>query len=160
MPDSVYRVIEVVGTSPDSWEGAVRNAVETAVIVSSDGVVRERDLPLAVRPAESPVTSEPGLRADRSFRQAKRAVVHAFERVYLTDLLERHHGNVTGAASRSGMLRSALQRLLRKHGGTIDLVLARRQAGQGVCAVSALYAERGIAAGVGCSRLLLSRAVR
>jgi flavin-binding protein dodecin len=30
MSDSVYRVIEVIGTSPDSWEGAVKNAVETA----------------------------------------------------------------------------------------------------------------------------------
>jgi len=30
MSDSVYRVIEVIGTSPESWEAAVRNAVETA----------------------------------------------------------------------------------------------------------------------------------
>lgn len=27
---SVYRVTEVIGTSPDSWESAARNAVETA----------------------------------------------------------------------------------------------------------------------------------
>ena len=26
----VYRVIDVIGTSPDSWEQAARNAVETA----------------------------------------------------------------------------------------------------------------------------------
>ena len=101
-----------------SWSGNVhdlRNAVETAVILAADGVVRERDLPPGLRRADGGGASEPGLRADRSFRQAKRSVVHAFERVYLTDLLERYHGNVTGAASRSGMLRSALQRLLRKH---------------------------------------------
>lgn len=30
MTDSVYKVIELVGTSPNSWEEAVRNAVETA----------------------------------------------------------------------------------------------------------------------------------
>jgi flavin-binding protein dodecin len=30
MADSVYKVIEVIGTSPNSWEDAVRNAVETA----------------------------------------------------------------------------------------------------------------------------------
>ena len=30
MPDSVYKVIELVGTSEDSWEAAARNAVETA----------------------------------------------------------------------------------------------------------------------------------
>jgi DNA-binding NtrC family response regulator len=50
------------------------------------------------------------------FRAAKRGVVDAFERSYLTDLIARHGGNVTLAAQQAGMLRSALQRLLRKHG--------------------------------------------
>ena len=30
MSDSVYKVIELVGTSPNSWEEAAKNAVETA----------------------------------------------------------------------------------------------------------------------------------
>lgn len=30
MPDSVYKIIEVIGTSPKSWEDAARNAVTTA----------------------------------------------------------------------------------------------------------------------------------
>jgi dodecin len=30
MAGSVYRVTEVIGTSPDSWADAARNAVETA----------------------------------------------------------------------------------------------------------------------------------
>jgi dodecin len=30
MSESVYRVTEVIGVSPDSWEAAARNAVETA----------------------------------------------------------------------------------------------------------------------------------
>ena len=30
MSDSVYKVIQLVGTSPTSWEEAARNAVETA----------------------------------------------------------------------------------------------------------------------------------
>ncbi|MDI6830125.1 MAG: dodecin family protein [Actinomycetota bacterium] len=30
MGDSVYKIIEVVGSSTDSWEDAARNAVETA----------------------------------------------------------------------------------------------------------------------------------
>ena len=46
---------------------------------------------------------------------AKRDVVDSFERAYLSDLLAQHHGNVTAAAHQAGMLRSALQRLLRKH---------------------------------------------
>ena len=30
MSDSVYKVVELVGTSTEGWEDAVRNAVETA----------------------------------------------------------------------------------------------------------------------------------
>lgn len=30
MADSVYKVIELVGTSTNSWEDAARNAIETA----------------------------------------------------------------------------------------------------------------------------------
>ena len=30
MSDSVYKVIQLVGTSPTSWEEAAKNAVETA----------------------------------------------------------------------------------------------------------------------------------
>jgi dodecin len=30
MPSSVYKVIEIVGSSPDSWEKAAQNAMEAA----------------------------------------------------------------------------------------------------------------------------------
>jgi len=30
MPNSVYKVIELVGSSPDSWEAAANNAIELA----------------------------------------------------------------------------------------------------------------------------------
>jgi dodecin len=30
VPNSIYRVTEVIGTSTDSWEDAARHAVETA----------------------------------------------------------------------------------------------------------------------------------
>jgi hypothetical protein len=30
MPDSIYRVTEIIGTSPASWEEAARHAVEAA----------------------------------------------------------------------------------------------------------------------------------
>ena len=30
MPDSVYKIIELVGTSPDSWEKAAKAAVDMA----------------------------------------------------------------------------------------------------------------------------------
>jgi flavin-binding protein dodecin len=36
MADSVYRVTEVIGTSPNSWADAARNAVETAASTIRD----------------------------------------------------------------------------------------------------------------------------
>ena len=36
MSDSVYKVITLVGTSPDSWEKASANAVETAAKTLKD----------------------------------------------------------------------------------------------------------------------------
>ena len=41
MSESVYRVTEVIGTSPDSWEAAVQNAVETAATTVRDLRVAE-----------------------------------------------------------------------------------------------------------------------
>lgn len=98
------------------WPGNVRqlrSAVESSVIVATDGTIRVKDLPDYVLRAAG--LGEEDVRAEGRFREAKRAVVDAFERAYLEDLLKRHGGNVTGAAEQSGMLRSALQRLLRKH---------------------------------------------
>jgi len=44
MSDSVYRVTEVIGTSPESWEAAARNGVETAA-----GTVRDLRVAEATR---------------------------------------------------------------------------------------------------------------
>ena len=41
MPDSVYRVTEVIGVSSESWEAAARNAVETAARTARDLRVAE-----------------------------------------------------------------------------------------------------------------------
>lgn len=136
--DTLQRLngLPAIALSPDAlaalegyeWPGNVRelrNAVETAVILATDGTVRAKDLPASVRGGTGP--TETGVRADRRFRDAKRSVVDAFERSYLSDLLRRHGGNVTAAAEQSGMLRSALQRLLRKH----DLRSARFRGGAG-----------------------------
>lgn len=41
MSGSVYKVIEVIGTSPDSWEAAARMAVETAAKTLEDVRVAE-----------------------------------------------------------------------------------------------------------------------
>lgn len=104
-----------------TWPGNVqelRNAMEHAAILAAEGRVHPRDLPEAVRElsrVEGDVR-RPGDLAALRFRQAKRRVVDHFEKAYLRQLLQRHGGNVTSASQQAGMLRSALQRLLRKHG--------------------------------------------
>jgi dodecin len=47
MPDSIYRVTEVIGTSSQSWEEAAKNAVETAARTVRDlrvGEIEKLDL--------------------------------------------------------------------------------------------------------------------
>jgi flavin-binding protein dodecin len=41
MPGSVYKIIEIVGTSPKSWEEAAKTAVETAAKTLEDLRVAE-----------------------------------------------------------------------------------------------------------------------
>ena len=41
MADTVYRVTEVIGVSPESWEAAARNAIETAAKTLRDLRVAE-----------------------------------------------------------------------------------------------------------------------
>jgi len=43
MPDSVYRVTQVIGTSSESWASAARTAVETAAKTVRDLRVAEVD---------------------------------------------------------------------------------------------------------------------
>jgi two-component system response regulator AtoC len=89
--------------------------MEHAVILATDRTIRPRDLPQPVQRTQLAAASLAEDLSDRPFRVAKREVVDAFETSYLNDILMKHRGNVTAAAQQAGMLRSALQRLLRKH---------------------------------------------
>jgi DNA-binding NtrC family response regulator len=94
----------------------LRNVVEQAVILAPEGTILPRHLPDRLRDAAPARGESAGDGRARRFREAKRAVVEGFEKSYLHDLMQRHAGNVTAASQQAGMLRSALQRLLRKYG--------------------------------------------
>jgi DNA-binding NtrC family response regulator len=102
-----------------AWPGNVRelrDAIEQAALVCREGTIEAQDLPAAVRSALAGVE---GRKADvfrKTFRQAKEETIRSFERAYLVELMRRHRGNVTEAAQEAGLIRSALQRLLRRHG--------------------------------------------
>ncbi len=103
-----------------SWPGNVRelrDCIERAVILAVEGEIALHDLPERMRSESSGYWTLEGAEqlSARKFRDAKRSVVDSFERAYLIDLLKSFSGNVTAASRHAGMLRSALQRLIRKH---------------------------------------------
>ena len=47
---------------------------------------------------------------------AKQAIIGAFERNYLVDLLKRHKGHIGHSAQEAGVDRKTVERMLKKHG--------------------------------------------
>ncbi|HLT29460.1 MAG TPA: sigma 54-interacting transcriptional regulator [Myxococcaceae bacterium] len=94
------------------WPGNVRelrNVVERVVTLGT-----EFALPGAI-PTPPPPSSVPDA-PSRPFKEAKEALVDAFERDYLAALITRCEGNVSQAAREAEIDRVHLRRLLRKHG--------------------------------------------
>jgi len=101
-----------------SWPGNVRelkDAIDQAQALATHGVIQPEHLRAEVHRGAATGSATGRSASARRFRDAKRKVVDSFERTYLEELLAWHEGNVTTAAEQAGMLRSALQRLLRKH---------------------------------------------
>jgi len=96
------------------WPGNVRelqNVIERAITLCRGDVIAEIDLPRA--PSSVPPVG-PG--ADVSFGEARRQLKEAFEREAIETALRQSGGNVTRAARSLGVARSALQRLIKRHG--------------------------------------------
>jgi two-component system response regulator AtoC len=102
-----------------SWPGNVRelgNFIERALTLSAGPVIELADLSrLAALPAPpQPVVG--GL----PFGEARRRLKEGFEREAIASALRAAGGNVTQAARALGMARSALQRLIKRHGLATD----------------------------------------
>lgn len=96
------------------WPGNVRelkNTIEHAVSLTECNQITPSDLPDHVLEGVRGMAPHP----DRPFREAKRQVVRDFERAYLRRLLAETRGNVSEAARRAGMKRTAFHRLLVQH---------------------------------------------
>jgi DNA-binding NtrC family response regulator len=100
------------------WKGNVReleNLMKRAAVMAPGPRVAPTDLGwerpecLAALP---PGPDDPG----NLYREAKQAVLAAFNRRYLSRALERSAGNVTRAAEASGLERQSFQQLMRKAG--------------------------------------------
>jgi len=96
------------------WPGNVRelqNAIIRAVQSSDGEVIDVADLGLPLCPD---LEHDGQVRTER-FRELKRRAIETFEREYLTQLIDKHHGNVTHAARTAGKDRRELGRLLKKY---------------------------------------------
>jgi transcriptional regulator with GAF, ATPase, and Fis domain len=126
IPRLVEHLLTKIGATPDAmadlmqpdfiaalcaarWPGNVRelrNHLEQCVVFG------ERRLP------NTPSTPHPAATVDPAlpYEVARRQAIDAFEREYVTRLLERSEGNVAAAARDAGLNRAYLHRLLRRHG--------------------------------------------
>jgi DNA-binding NtrC family response regulator len=101
------------------WPGNVRqlaHAVEAAVILAADGVLKPEHLSAEIRArpdALPPATGEQLKEAKKALRASSTADI---EWAFLLDALERNDWNVTRAAAEVGMQRSNFQALMRNHG--------------------------------------------
>ncbi|MBL9039145.1 MAG: sigma-54-dependent Fis family transcriptional regulator [Archangium sp.] len=101
------------------WVGNVReleNCMERAVVLAGGELVDVDDLPNEVRSTrrgngEVEVFSL----AHLPYAQAKKLALRAFERRYLSALLERSNGNVSSASRAAGVDRSNFRRLLKQY---------------------------------------------
>src|SRR5690348_8661394 len=108
-----------------AWPGNVRElqgVIQRAVAMGLGGTLEahDLDLPETEKPELTGPTmsllSRKGISDDCSFQDMKTKVIDEFERVYLSELLSTHHGNISKAARAAKKERRAFQRLLQKHG--------------------------------------------
>jgi DNA-binding NtrC family response regulator len=103
-----------------SWPGNVReleNVIERAVTLSTSPTLSAVELPRLAASAHGDEGKTPeGL----PFGEARRRLKDSFERETITAALRAANGNVTQAARALGIARSALQRLIKRHGLSSD----------------------------------------
>jgi len=101
------------------WVGNVReleNVIERAVVLTSKEVMDVDDLPPGFRDApKGGGEVEVFSLAHLPYAQAKRLAMRAFERRYLSALLEKSGNNVSSAARAAGVDRSNFRRLLKQY---------------------------------------------
>ncbi len=101
------------------WAGNVReleNVMERAVVLSGGPQVDLEDLPLEIRQSRKGGGEvEVFSLAHLPYAQAKKLAMRAFERRYLSTLLEKSSGNISSAARAAGVDRSNFRRLLKQY---------------------------------------------
>jgi DNA-binding NtrC family response regulator len=99
-----------------TWPGNVRelrNVVERAVSLATRPVVREEDLPDALREAPTRTIQ---VDVGEAYDDAKNRVLDDFQRQYFTSLLAQEKNNISRVALRAGVDRKTIYRILKSLG--------------------------------------------
>jgi two-component system response regulator GlrR len=126
IPLLVRTLVATIGATPDAAARLMDPAfLDVLASAAWPGNVRElrNHLAQCIVFGESISPNEPGpahpgseVDAGTSYELARRQALDAFERTYLTKLLERARGNVAAAARSAGVNRGYLYRMLGRHG--------------------------------------------
>ncbi|MFH1539472.1 MAG: sigma-54 dependent transcriptional regulator [bacterium] len=110
-------VMKIFNSYP--WRGNVReleNVIQRAIAVTEKEVISKEDISdEIVRIIESQAFVEAPI-STVSFSEAKKQATDHFERNFLVEALKRNNGIVKNASEEIGLIRTAMQRLLKKHG--------------------------------------------
>ena len=101
-------------TTGYDWPGNVRelrNAVASTLAFGEVPGPFDSD-----KPADRSQSPAAGVDTEDTFRDAKRKLVDAFERDYLSAQIKKHGGNISQAARAAGIDRNYFRHLLQKHG--------------------------------------------
>jgi two-component system response regulator AtoC len=98
------------------YPGNVReleNIIERAVMLTKGDLILPEVLKDVLDPASQKVPALPV--SGSTFRKSRAQILAMFEKQYLLDQLNRHHGNVTASAKASGMTRQNFQKLMTRN---------------------------------------------
>jgi len=100
------------------WNGNVReleNVIERAVVLAQGTLLTVADLPPGFGASRSGAEIGTATLAHLPYAQAKKLALRAFERRYLSAVLQRCNGNISSAARAAGVDRSNFRRLLKQY---------------------------------------------
>ncbi len=100
------------------WSGNVReleNVIERAVVLAQGTTLTTNDLPPNFGGERAGAEVASSTLSHLPYAQAKKLALRAFERRYLTSVLQRANGNISLAARQAGVDRSNFRRLLKQY---------------------------------------------
>jgi DNA-binding NtrC family response regulator len=122
-PPPTFGPAAEIALASHAWRGNVRelqNVIENIAVLSTPGMrIEPKDLLLLDEPQDAESATTVALSAtgfDEPYHDARDRVLALFETRYLTELVSRTKGNMSGAARLAGVDRTTLYRLMDRHG--------------------------------------------